>query len=65
MNVVAHTLAAHHDNPEPRSIEEAELIGAFFQNTSDYIDIWDDIEASGHIQAQFFMRKSHGCVKLG
>ena len=55
MNVLAHTLAAHHDNPEPGSIEEAELIGEFFQNTTDYIDIWDDIEPSGRIQAEFSM----------
>ena len=55
MNVVAHTLAAHHDNPEPRSIEEAELIGEFFQNTTDYTDIWGEIEPSGHIQAEFAM----------
>ena len=55
MNVVAHTLAAHHDNPEPRSIEEAELIGGFFQNTTDYTDIWDEIEPSGRIQAEFSM----------
>src|SRR6266849_1635384 len=53
MNVVAHTLAAHHDNPEPRSIEEAELIGGFLQNASDYSDIWDEIEPSGRIQAEF------------
>jgi hypothetical protein len=33
MNVVAHTLAPHHNSPEPRSIEEAELIGAFLQST--------------------------------
>ncbi len=55
MNVVAHTLAAHHDNPEPRSVEEAELIGGFFQNTSDCIDIWDDIGPSGRIEAEFLM----------
>jgi hypothetical protein len=55
MSVLAHTLAAHHDNPEPRSIEEAELIGGFFQNTTDYTDIWDEIEPSGHIQAAFTM----------
>jgi len=55
MNAVAHTFAAHHDHPEPQSLEEAELIGAFFQNTSDYIDIWDDIEPSGRIQAEFSM----------
>jgi len=55
MNIVAHTLAAHHDNPEPRSAEEAELIGEFFQNTSDYTYIWDDIEPSGRIQAEFSM----------
>ena len=55
MSIVAHTLAAHHDNPEPRSAEEAKLIGSFFQNTTDYIDIWDDIEPSGHIQAAFSM----------
>ena len=57
MNVVAHTLAAHHDNPEPRSIEEAELIGGFFQNTTDYTDIWDEIEPSGRIQAEFSMSR--------
>jgi hypothetical protein len=55
MQVVAHTLATHQDNPEPRSIEEAKLIGGFFQNTTDYTDIWDEIEPSGHIQAEFSM----------
>jgi len=55
MNVVAHTLAACHDNPEPRSIEEAELIGGFFQNATDYRDIWDEIEPSGRIQVEFSM----------
>ncbi len=57
MNIVAHTLAAHHDNPEPRSAEEAKLIGGFFQEVSDYIDIWDNIEPSGRIQAEFSMSK--------
>jgi hypothetical protein len=47
MNVLAHTLATHHDNPEPRSIEEAERIGGFFQSVTDYRDIWDEIEPSG------------------
>jgi len=55
MNVVAHTLATHHDNPEPRSIEEAELIGGFFQNATDWRDIWDEIEPSGRIRAEFSM----------
>jgi hypothetical protein len=55
MNILAHTLAAHHNNPEPQSIEEAELIGAFFQNITDYIDIWDEIEPSGRIKAEFSM----------
>ena len=55
MNIVAHTFAAHHDNPELRSAEEAELIRGFFQDVTDYIDIWDDIEPSGHIQAEFSM----------
>ncbi|GHO83979.1 hypothetical protein [Dictyobacter formicarum] len=55
MEMVVHTLAAHHDNPEPRSREEAELIGAFFQDTSDYIDAWDYIEPKRHIQAEFEM----------
>jgi hypothetical protein len=55
MNVVAHTLAAQHGNPEPRSNDEAELIGQFFQSTSDYIDIWKDIGPSGRIQAEFSM----------
>ncbi len=53
MNILAHTLAEQHDNPEPRSIEEAELIGGFLQNATDYRDIWDEIEPSGRIQAEF------------
>jgi hypothetical protein len=53
MNVLAHTLALHCDNPEPRSIEEAELIGGFFQNTTNYTDIWADIEPSRRIKAEF------------
>jgi hypothetical protein len=55
MNVVAHTLATHHDHPEPRSTEEAELIGGFFQSPTDYRDIWDEIEPRGRIQAEFSM----------
>jgi hypothetical protein len=55
MNVVAHTFAAFHDHLEPRSSEEAERIGEFFQNTSDCIDIWDDIGPSGRIEAEFTM----------
>src|SRR5258708_39024634 len=55
MNIVAHTLAAHHDNPEPRSAEEAELIGGLFQEVTDYIDIWDEIERRRRIQAEFSM----------
>src|SRR2546423_6952547 len=47
MNVLAHTLAAHHDNPEPRSIEEAELIGGVFQNNNYYTHNSVQIEPSG------------------
>lgn len=53
MATVVHTLATHRDNPEPRSREEAELIGDFFQNTADYIDVWDYIEPKRHIEAEF------------
>jgi hypothetical protein len=55
MNLAAHTFATHHNSPEPRSTEEAELIGAFLQSTTDYIDIWDDIGPSGQIEAEFSM----------
>jgi len=55
MTIVAHTLATAHDNPEPKSREEAELIGQFFQTTLDYVDAWDDIGSSGHIEAEFSM----------
>lgn len=55
MNVVAQTLATHQDHPEPQSREEAELIGEFFQNVSDCIAIWGDLEPSGHIKAAFSM----------
>lgn len=57
MSIVAHTFAAHHDHPEPQSGEEAEHIGQFFQNTSDYIDMWDDIGPSGRVEEEFSMNK--------
>jgi hypothetical protein len=55
MDMVAHTFAAHHDHPEPQSLEEAELTGEFFQSVSDCIDIWNDLEPSGRIRAEFSM----------
>ena len=55
MHVVVHTYAVAHDNPEPRSSEEAELVGGFFQNTIDYSEVWDDIGPSARIQAEFSM----------
>lgn len=55
MSVVARTFTIHHNSPESRSSEEAELIGDFFQNTSDYIDIWDDIGPSERIEAEFWL----------
>ena len=55
MGIVAHTFAVHHDHPEPQSSEEVELIRQFFQNTSDCIDIWDDIGPSGRIEAELSM----------
>lgn len=57
MSVVGHVRATHRDNPEPQSAEEADLIGEFFQNITDYIDIWDDLESSGRIQAEFTLSK--------
>jgi hypothetical protein len=53
MNLLKHIAAAHYDNPEPQSSEEAELIGEFFQATSDYADIWDDIGPGERIQTEF------------
>jgi hypothetical protein len=44
-------------DPEPRSNEEAELFGEFFQNATDFRDIWDEIEPSGRIQAEFSMSR--------
>jgi hypothetical protein len=55
MSIVAHTLAEKHEHPEPRSAEEAELIGAFLQNAMDYSEVWDEIGPSGRIQAEFSM----------
>ena len=49
--IVAHTFAAHHDHPELQSSDEAEQFGEFFQNVSDLINIWSDLEPSGLIQA--------------
>src|SRR5260370_1164180 len=38
MNVLPHTLAAHHANPQPRTISTSALMGEFFQNATDYTD---------------------------
>ncbi|WP_201361989.1 hypothetical protein [Dictyobacter formicarum] len=57
MNILAGTLALHQNNPEPRSSEEAGRIGSFFQNTTDSRDVWDDLEPSGHIQAEFWLNE--------
>ena len=43
----------HRDHPEPKSINEVELIGNFFQDISDYWDIWEEIEPSEQIRAAF------------
>ena len=53
--IVVHKFATHHDSPEPRSAEEAELMGGILQNTTNYIDIWDDIGPGGHVEAEFSM----------
>lgn len=55
MNTLAGTLALHQNNPEPQTKEEAELIGAFFQDATDARDIWDDLEPSGRIQTEFWL----------
>ena len=55
MNIASHKHAIHHDSPEPRSTEEAELMGAFLQSVTDYNDIWNDIGPNGRIQAEFSM----------
>jgi hypothetical protein len=55
MSVLAHTFAIHLDNPEPKSSEEAELIGAFVQNATENTDIWDEIGQSDRIRTEFSM----------
>jgi hypothetical protein len=55
MSILAGTLALHQNNPERRSSEEAERIGAFFQNVTDARDIWDDLEPSGRVQTEFWL----------
>jgi len=55
LHIASHKYAIHHDNSEPRSVEEAELMGAFLQSVTDYNDIWDDIGPNGRIQAEFSM----------
>lgn len=53
MSFASHKHAIYHSSPEPRSSEEAELMGTFLQSIVDYNDIWDDIGPSGRIQAEF------------
>lgn len=53
MCLMAHTLAAHHDHPEPTSRSEVSLLGSFLQNTMDWTNIWDDIGPAGQVDAEF------------
>lgn len=51
MNIASHKYAIHHTSPEPRSADEAELIGTFLQSVMDC----NDICLNGRIQAEFSM----------
>ena len=44
---------AYYKNDQPQTRDEAKMIGAFFQELQDCIDIWSDIGPSGRIDAQF------------
>lgn len=46
------------DNDEPASLEEAELIGDFFQNIKDTIDICFDLEPRDKVREGFLLNKT-------
>jgi len=41
------------DYDSPRSQEEVDLVGSFLQQLHDIGDIWEDFEASQHVQLAF------------
>jgi len=41
------------DHDEPRSAEEADLLGQFLQDVQDYSEVWDDTEAGERVKATF------------
>ena len=52
------TSGASFDNDEPKSVEEMELIGDFFQNMRDLVDIVTELEPSAAIREGFLLNKS-------
>ena len=52
-NLVVGCDAFHFNNDQPKTQEEAELIGNFLQRFQDYSDIWSEIESKDKILAQF------------
>jgi hypothetical protein len=52
--------AFHFNNDQPKTKEEADLIGDFAQNFQDYGNIWSDIEGKDRVLAQFEFDKQLG-----
>jgi hypothetical protein len=52
-NLVMGSEAFHFNNDQPKTKEEAELIGGLAQNFQDYGDMWSDIESKDRVLAQF------------
>jgi hypothetical protein len=52
--------AFYFNNDQPKTKEEAELIGDFAQSFQDYCDIWSDMESKDRVLAQFEFDKQIG-----
>jgi hypothetical protein len=60
MALASNCVAAYHDYSDDLSASEIEMIGGFFQNVRDYMDIWDDIEPIGQVRASM---EIGNCIK--
>jgi hypothetical protein len=53
MNVAGGALQFSFDHDEPRSAEEADLLGQFLQEVQDCAEFWNDTEAGERVKATF------------
>lgn len=53
LNLVLGSYGGYFNHDEPRSVEEAEMVGGFLQDLRDLIDLWSDMEPVEQVKATY------------